>query len=102
MRRPGWLQDPAAPSFLLFACLGLGGFVAIGLGWHVAAHTLFVPFQLPALVSGGLGGVMLVLIGAGLANIQAGRRFAAAERADTELLMDEVSALVQHLKGAAR
>ena len=99
MRRPAWLEDPAAPSLLLFTGIALGGFVAIGLGWRVAARTLFVPFQVPALVSGGMGGLMLVLLGAGLANIQAGRRLAAAERAETELLLDEASALVQHLKG---
>lgn len=98
MNRPGWLQDPAAPSLLLFAGVVLAGFTAIGIGWKVAARTLFVPFQTPALVSGGMGGLALVLLGSGLANIQAGRRLAAIERAATEALLDEASALVEAVK----
>ena len=99
MRRPAWLADPVAPSLLLFAGLVLAGFVAIGIGWRVAARTLFVPFQTPALVSGGLGGLALVVIGAGLASTQASRRMAAAERAETEGVLDEAAALVEALRG---
>lgn len=98
MRRPAWAQDPVAPSMLLFAGLVLSGFVAIGIGWKVAAGTLFVPFQTPALVSGAMGGLALVLLGAGLATVQADRRFAATERAETEALLDEAAALVETLK----
>jgi hypothetical protein len=98
VRTPAWLRDPVAPSLLLFAAVVVGGFVAIGIGWKVAARTLFVPFQTPALVSGGMGGLALVLVGAGLANVQAGRRLAAGERAETEALLDEASALVEAVK----
>lgn len=98
MRRPAWLDDPAAPSLLLFAGMVVAGFVAIGIGWKVAARTLTVAFQTPALVSGAMGGLALILIGAGFANIQAGRRCAAAERAQTEALLDEASALVEAFK----
>ncbi len=98
MRRPRWSKDPAAPSLLLFASLVVGGFVAIGLGWRVAARTLFVPFQIPALVSGAMGGFALVLLGAGLLSIQSGRRAAAVERAETEGLLDDMAALVEAVK----
>ena len=97
MRRPAWLQDPAAPSLLMFAGVVVAGFVAIGLGWRVAARTLFVPAQLPALVSGGFAGLALILVGAGLANVQTGRRLAAAERARTEALLDEATLLLETL-----
>jgi hypothetical protein len=100
--RPGWSRDPAAPSFLLFAGLVVAGFVAMGLGWRVAARPLFVPFQIPALVSGALGGFALVLLGAGLLSIQSGRRAAAVERAETEALLDEVVALVEAVKRSRR
>ena len=99
MRRPDWSRDPAAPSLLLFAGLVLGGFVAIGLGWRAAARTLFVPFQVPALVSGGVGGLALIVLGAGLAATQVARRLAAEERAETEDLLDEAAALLDVLKG---
>lgn len=99
MRRPAWLADPVAPSLLLFAGIVLSGFVAIGIGWRVAARTLFVPFQTPALVSGGMGGLALVVLGAGLASTQASRRIAAMERAETEAVLDEAASLVEALRG---
>ena len=102
MRRPAWTRDPAAPSLLLFAGLVVAGFVSIGLGWKIAARTLYVSQQVPALVSGALGGLVLVALGAGLASIQAGRRLAASERAETELLLDEAHALVQAIKARQR
>lgn len=98
MRKPAWLQDPAAASLVLFGGVVVLGFVTIGIGWKVAARTLFVPSQVPALVSGGLAGVALVLIGAGLVTVQADRRAAALERAQTEDLLDEAAALVAAVK----
>ena len=98
MRRPAWTRDPAVPSFALFTALVLAGFIAIGLGWRVAARTLFVPFQTPALVSGAMGGLALILLGSGFVSIQAGRRAAAVERAETEALLDEAVALVEAVK----
>jgi len=97
VKRPAWLAHPLAPSLLLFAGLILGGFAAIGFGWKVAARTLVVPFQTPALVSGAMGGLALVLAGAMLANIQAGRWFDAVERAEMEDLLDEAAALLDAL-----
>jgi hypothetical protein len=99
VRRPEWSRDPAVPSFALFAGLVVGGFAAIALGWRVAARTLYVALQVPALVSGAVGGVVLVALGAGLANVQAGRRLAAVERLETEALLDEAHALVASMKG---
>ena len=103
MKRPGapsWLRDPAAPSLLLFGGLIAFGFVAIGLGWRVAARSLNVAFQTPAVISGAMGGLALVLIGSGLANVQTGRRLAARERAATDALLDEAAALVEAVKGS--
>lgn len=89
-----WLRGPAAPGVLLFAGIGLGGFVAIAIGWRVAARTLAVPLQVPALVSGGMGGLALVLLGAGLLNVHLGRRAAAVERTVFDELLDEAAGLV--------
>ena len=97
MRRPDWLRDPAAPSLLLFSALALSGFAVIAIGWKVAARTLFVPAQVPALVSGGFAGLALVLVGAGLASVQAGRRLAAAERAETEAVIEEAVGILEAL-----
>ena len=98
MTRPEWSRDPLAPSLGLFGGLVLAGFVGITLGWKVAARTLIVPFQVPALVSGAMGGLALIVMGAGLANIQVGRRLAAEERAVTEDLLDEAAALMDVMR----
>jgi hypothetical protein len=98
MRRPSWAQDPAAPSLVLFGGVVLAGFIAIAIGWRVAARTLFVPAQVPALISGGLAGVALVLIGAAFVTVQTDRRHAARERAQTEDVLDEATALVEAFK----
>ena len=99
MSQAGWRRDPATPSLLLFAALTVGGFVAIGIGWQVAARTLFVPAQIPALVSGAMGGLAMILLGVGLISIQSGRRLAAIERQLTETLLDEAALLVQAATG---
>ena len=99
VNRPEWTRDPLAPSLTLYAALIVTGFVGIALGWRVAARTLIVPFQVPALVSGAMGGFALIALGAGLANIQVGRRLAAQERAETEDLLDEAALLMDAVKG---
>ena len=94
-----WLRDPATQGTVLFVVVLSAGFAGIALGWRVAARTLFVPFQVPAVVSGGLGGLALVLIGAGLLSVHAGRSLAAQERAAFEELLDEAAGLVDDVRG---
>ena len=48
----------------LFFCVA--GFVAIAFGWNGSAKSAFVDVQFPFLISGGLGGLALVLLGVGL------------------------------------
>jgi hypothetical protein len=102
MTRPSWAQDPAAPSLALFAGVVVAGFVVMAIGWKVAARTLFVPAQVPALVSGGLVGLTLVLIGAAFVTVQTDRRHAALERSQTEDVLDEATALVEAFKSRSR
>jgi hypothetical protein len=48
----------------LFFCVA--GFVTIGFGWNGSAKTALVDKQFPYLISGGMAGVALVLLGVGL------------------------------------
>jgi hypothetical protein len=89
-----FVRDPALPGILLMIALVAAGFVALALGWRAAARAAYVPLQVPALVSGGVGG--LALIGAGLAllEVQAARRHAAREQRLMDDTLDEVAGLV--------
>lgn len=92
--------DPAAVSMVVAAGLCVVGLVTILLGWRGAAATLFVPDQVPYLVSGGLGGTGLVIAGAGILHAQLRRRFAADERHHLESVLAEMSGLVLALEAA--
>jgi hypothetical protein len=96
MRRA--FANPALPSLLLFAGMVVAGFVAMGLGWRVAARTLDVADQVPAIVSGGVGGLVLVVVGTGLFVAQMGRLSAADERTDLDDVLDRASEVVQTLR----
>ncbi|HEX3901066.1 MAG TPA: hypothetical protein VHW74_18095 [Mycobacteriales bacterium] len=88
-------SHPALPSLLLFAGMVVAGFVAMALGWRVAARTLNVAGQVPAIISGGLGGLVLVIIGTGLFVAQMGRASGAEERDSLHDVLDRTSEVIQ-------
>lgn len=79
--------------------LGLGfclaGFIAIFLGWNGAASYDRVPSQFPWLISGGLTGVALTMIGASLIVVENNRR----DRAVLKASLDEIRILLEHSPG---
>jgi hypothetical protein len=93
-------RNPALPSLLVFAAMVVAGFVAMGIGWRVAARTLDVSIQVPAIISGGVGGLVLVAVGTGLFVSQVGRLRAADERAHVDEVLDRASQMVQELRAA--
>lgn len=97
-------RNPALPSLLVFSGLVVAGFVAMGIAWRVAARTLDVSTQVPALISGGIGGLVMVVVGTALFVTQLARLRAADERADMDEVLDRTSEIVQAMRteGAAR
>lgn len=89
-----FMRDPALPGMVLMTVLILTGLAALVFAWFSSARTLFVPLQIPALVSGGLGGIALVGMGAALLNLQITRRDMARERKLAQEAIDEVTALL--------
>ncbi len=75
----------------------LGGFVAIFLGWNGAASYDRVPAQFPWLISGGVTGLALVVIGAALLIVENNRR----DRAVLMALLEEVRLGLEHSPPAA-
>lgn len=72
--------------------LCIAGFVVMFLGWNGAATYTFIPAQIPYLISGGVVGLGLVMIGATILILQHLR----TERARIEAAIDRLAAAVQH------
>lgn len=88
MRLRRLLSDPFSRSIILSVTIVVAGFVAIGIGWRGAARSVVVAEQLAFLVSGGVGGLALVMAGAGLLVVQSSRYWNARERRRLEELAD--------------
>jgi hypothetical protein len=95
---PEQLADPIVASAWVAGALGLVGFVVLALGWRGAAATLDVPVQVPYLVSGGIGGLGLVIAAAALLNTQVSRHLAAQERARLDALIAEAGNVLEAME----
>lgn len=75
----GW----SAPATVPAVCAGMviAGFVAMALAWRGAAGTAALALQVPQAVSGGLGGLGLIVFGMATAYVHLSRVGAAAEAA---------------------
>ena len=89
-----WLRDPALPGLLIMVGIVIGGVVAIYFGWRGVARTIYVPLQLPEIVSGGLGGIALVGLGLALFDLQMTRHELALERKQNAEILNEIASLV--------
>lgn len=101
--RPGSAAlSPQSPSPTY---VGIGvtilGFVLIAVAWGQVADETDVALQLPYLLSGGLFGLALVLVGLTVISIAAKRRDAALREQQTQLLADALGELRVALEGNA-
>jgi hypothetical protein len=75
--------------------LGVGlclvGFLVIFFGWNGAASSNYVPAQFPYLVSGGIAGLAVVVIGSAMLVVQNQR----ADRARLEAVLERIAAAVE-------
>lgn len=88
------LKDPRVSTSLVLAALVVGGFALIGQGYRGAAATLYVPFQVPYIVSGAVVGLALIATALGLLSIHLERTEAAAERREVAALQRDVLRLL--------
>jgi len=87
-----WAQTGGKLGILL--CLG--GFVALFLGWNGAASFDDVPAQFPYLISGGLVGLSLVVIGAAMMIVETNRE----GRAEMQATLKELRHAIEQLNPA--
>lgn len=88
-------QEPFYLTSLIAAGLVLGGFAILVLSWRGIARLTVVSFQVPYMLSGGLGGIALIGIGAAILGIQVARYQRAEERRDMEALLDAATDLLR-------
>ena len=86
MNQPGFQFGKfGGKAGLILAAIGL---VAIGVGWNGAAGQLTLLGQIPYILSGGLLGVSLVILGAAMLVVQGAREDRARLEAKLDLLAD--------------
>lgn len=88
------LRDPRVSTTLVLAAVVIGGLLLLSQGWRGTAATLFVPYQVPYLVSGVIAGVACVGAGLALLRVHLDRTEAAQERQETAALQREVLRLL--------
>jgi mannose/fructose/N-acetylgalactosamine-specific phosphotransferase system component IIC len=88
------LRDPRVSTTLVLAAAVVGGLLLLSQGWRGSAATLFVPFQLPYLVSGAVTGVAVAGAALALLRVHLDRTEAAQERRETAALQREVLRLL--------
>ncbi|HZN15641.1 MAG TPA: hypothetical protein VFB78_15335 [Acidimicrobiales bacterium] len=102
---PTWLSGDSPTLVWAGIVVALGGFVLIGVAWsQVAAETL-VYLQLPYIVSAGLTGLGLIMVGLTLINVTAKRRDAVARERQIDQLvsiLDEVKTALDEQRGKRR
>ena len=89
--------ESPVPIYIGIACV-LVGFAVIGVAWGEVAGKLNVALQLPYIVSGGLTGLGLIMVGITIVSISAKRRDA-AERARQ---LDQLGAIMKELRDELR
>jgi hypothetical protein len=96
LRVPAWLRG-GSPA-LTFAGVGIavGGFVLILIAWGQVAGETQVYLQVPYLVSAGLTGLALVMVGLTIVNVAAKQR----DALDRDRQMDQLVSIMGELKAA--
>lgn len=91
-RLPALRPLSPVPTYLGIAVAAVG-FAIIAVAWGRTAGETSVALQMPYLISGGLGGVGLILVGLTVINVAARRRDALLREQQTRLLADALGEL---------
>lgn len=88
MTQPGFGKF-GGKAGLILAAIGL---IAIGIGWNGAAGQFTLLGQIPYILSGGLIGISLVILGAAMLIVQGAREDRARLEAKLDMLADAMAA----------
>ena len=93
-RLPTWLRGSSPALTFIGMGVAIVGFVLILVAWGQVAGETQVYLQLPYLVSAGLTGLGLVMVGLTVVNVAAKRR----DAADRDRQMDQLVSILAELK----
>lgn len=94
LRVPTWLKgNSPAPTFIGVA-VAIAGFVLIMVAWGEVAGETQVYLQMPYLVSAGLTGLALVMVGLTIVNVAAKQR----DAVDRDRQIDQLVSILTELK----
>jgi hypothetical protein len=96
------LRDPGNQSLLVLGLIAVAGCVMWGLAWRGVARTVYVPLQMPWVISGGLAGLGLLGLALAAWSIHLGRRQDAIHRAAAEDLVRIGATLAEELRTGRR
>lgn len=91
------MRGPAQLATYLGVSMALVGFALIGLAWNGAAELDYIQGQFPYVLSGGLGGLGLIVAGMAVLGIQTQRTLTAKRAKDMRRLQERVDALLRLL-----
>ena len=100
---PAWVASLADPGIQVVGVLALLALTAFGMfawGWRGVARTLYVPFQLPWMISASVAGLGLLGFSLGAWSIHLGRRQDAAHREITEDVVRDAAELADRVARA--
>src|SRR5207245_1148316 len=92
------LRDPGVRAGVVLLAAVVAGFALFVLSWRGVARTIYVPFQLPWMVSAGVIGLGLIGGALGFLSIHIGRRADAAHRATIEEIVRTAVALTDDIR----
>jgi hypothetical protein len=98
-RFPFLRADSPVPTYLGIL-LAVAGFGLIAYTWGRVAGLIFVPLQLPYIVSAGMSAMGLIVVGVAVITIQAKRQNAAGEARELDRLSEVLRDLAEALPEA--
>lgn len=91
-------RDPGVRSGAVLVGLAVVAFVMFGLAWRGVARTVYVPLQMPWLLSGGFMALALLGLALGAGSIHLSRRDNAIHRAAFEDFVHDAAELAEVLR----
>lgn len=95
---PAFWRDRGRRPYAVFGALVLAGFVVLAVSWRGVAREADVALQIPYVVSGGLGGIGLILVGCALTAVQVARRSAVNQQLQLDVVIQAVESLTRDLR----